>query len=79
MFDRFVLVWICRFPLFLDGWEGLRFMIVAFPGLFAYLFCMGILSEANELYIYALYSKKKLHLNFNDSNSDGSFTVADSN
>ena len=28
-FDRFVLVWICRFPLPLDVWEGLRFVIVA--------------------------------------------------
>ena len=26
MFDRFVLVWICRFPLPLDVWEGLRFV-----------------------------------------------------
>ena len=34
MFDRFVLVWICRFPLPLDVWEWLRFVIVAFPGLF---------------------------------------------
>ena len=33
-----VLVWICRFPLPLDVWEGLRFMIVALPGLFSYLF-----------------------------------------
>ena len=39
MFDRFVLVWICRFPLSLDDWEGLRFVIVALPGLFSYLFC----------------------------------------
>ena len=41
-FVRFVLVWICRFPLPLGvwGWEGeeLRFVTVAFPGLFAYLF-----------------------------------------
>ena len=37
-FDRFVLVWICRFPLPLDVWEGLRFVIVALPGLFSYLF-----------------------------------------
>ena len=29
MFDRFVLVWICRFPLPFDVWEGLRFVIVA--------------------------------------------------
>ena len=34
MFDRFVFVWICRFPLPLDVWEGLRFVIVALPGLF---------------------------------------------
>ena len=35
-FDRFVLVWICRFPLPLGVWEGLRFVIVALPGLFSY-------------------------------------------
>ena len=29
----FVLVWICRFPLPLGVWEGLRFVIVALPGL----------------------------------------------
>ena len=38
MFVRFVLVWICRFPLPLGVWEGLRFVIVALPGLFSYLF-----------------------------------------
>ena len=38
-FVRFVLVWTCRFPLPLSAWEGLRFMIVALPGLFPYLFC----------------------------------------
>ena len=31
-------VWICRFPLTLGVWEGLRFVIVALPGLFSYLF-----------------------------------------
>ena len=36
-FDRFVLVWICRFPLPLGVWEGLQFVIVALPGLFSYL------------------------------------------
>ena len=35
-FVRFVLVWFCRFPLPLDVWEGLRFVIVALPGLFSY-------------------------------------------
>ena len=37
-FVRFVLVWICRFPLPLGVEEGLRFVIVALPGLFSYLF-----------------------------------------
>ena len=39
-FVRFVLFffWICRFPLPLGVWEGLRFVIVALPGLFSYLF-----------------------------------------
>ena len=37
-FARFVLVWICRFPLPLGVWEGLRIVIVALPGLFSYLF-----------------------------------------
>ena len=37
-FIWFVLVWICRFPLPLGVWEGLRFVIVALPGLFSYLF-----------------------------------------
>ena len=31
-------VWICRFPLPLGVWEGLRFVIVALPGLSSY-FC----------------------------------------
>ena len=41
-FVRFVLVWVCRFPLPLGvgGGGGLRFMIVALPGLFSYLFCL---------------------------------------
>ena len=33
-----VLVWICQFSLPLGVWEGLRFVIVALPGLFSYLF-----------------------------------------
>ena len=38
MFDRFVFVWICRFPLPVGVWEGLRFVIVALLGLLFYLF-----------------------------------------
>ena len=41
-FVRFVLVWICRFPLPLGVWEGLRFVIVALPGLFSYLFWLAV-------------------------------------
>ena len=37
-FVRFMLVWICRFHFPLGVWEGLRFVIVALPGLFSYLF-----------------------------------------
>ena len=37
-FVRFVLVWVCLFTLPLGVWEGLRFVIVALPGLFSYLF-----------------------------------------
>ena len=41
-FVRFVLVWICRFPLPLGVWEGLQFVIVALPGLFSYPFLSNI-------------------------------------
>ena len=37
-FVRFALVWFCLFPVPLDVWEGLRFVIMAHPGLFSYLF-----------------------------------------
>ena len=44
-FVRFVHVWICRFPLPLGVWEGLRFVIVALPGLFFYLFFIIIFAS----------------------------------
>ena len=34
-FVRFALVWFCLSPLPLGVWEGLRFVIVALPGLFS--------------------------------------------
>ena len=37
-FVRFVVVWICWFPLPLRVWKGLRFVIVALPGFFSYFF-----------------------------------------
>ena len=46
-FVRFVLVWIYRFPLPLGVWEGLRFVIVALPGLFFYLFWCVFLKAAS--------------------------------
>ena len=42
-FVRFVLVWICRFFLPLGVWERLRFVIVALPGLFSYLFFIRVI------------------------------------
>ena len=41
-FVRFVLVWISRFPLPLDVWEGLWFVIVALPRLFSYFFLYSL-------------------------------------
>ena len=37
-FARFVVIWICRLPLPLVVWEGLRFVTVALPGLFSFTF-----------------------------------------
>ena len=45
-FVRFVLVWFCRFPVPLGAWEGLRFVIVAFPGLFSYPFFFDLLTSS---------------------------------
>ena len=55
-FVRFVLVWICRFPLPLGVWEGLRFVIVALPGLFSYLF----LPTAFKIVCLSLFVSLKL-------------------
>ena len=47
-FVRFVLVWVCRFPLPLGVWEGLRFVIVALPGLFSNLFLFPVTPTLNN-------------------------------
>ena len=47
-FVRFVFVCICRFPLPLGVWEGLRFVIVALPGLFSYLFMASVGSNTRS-------------------------------
>ena len=46
-FVRFVLVWICQFPLPPGVWEGLRFVIVALPGLFSYIFFLNMSVTCN--------------------------------
>ena len=51
-FDRFVLVWFCRLPLLLGVREGLRFVIVAFPGLFYYpLFQQSVVLYHDFIYL----------------------------
>ena len=50
-FVRFVL-WICLFPLPLRVWEGLRFVIVALPGLFSYLFLRSCKAGLNSPVIH---------------------------
>ena len=52
-FVRFVLVWICRFSLPLGVWEGLRFVIVALPGLFSYFF-FAHFDRINSLWVDCL-------------------------
>ena len=39
-FVRYALVWFCLFSLPLGVWEGMRFVIVALPGIFSYLFLL---------------------------------------
>ena len=56
-FVRFALVWFCLFPLPLGIWEGLRFVIVALPGLFSYLF----LSLALYVMLLLHYMMKEYH------------------
>ena len=46
-FVRFALVWFCLFPLPLGVWEGLRFVIVALPGLFS---TFSLDDEVNKFY-----------------------------
>ena len=45
MFVRFALVWFCLFPLPLGVLEGLRFVIVALPGIFFYPFLYIVIKD----------------------------------
>ena len=60
-FVRFVLVWICRFSLPLGDWEGLRFVIVALPGLFSYPFSFVIVALPG-LFSYVFWGSRKVSL-----------------
>ena len=46
-----MLAWICRFPLPLCVWEGLRFLIVALPGLFDYPFVLWVVIRSRLYFI----------------------------
>ena len=60
-FVRFVLVWICRFPLPLGVWEGLRFVILRLPGLFSYLFFF-LFSVSITFCCFVVYSTRRFVL-----------------
>ena len=53
-FVQFVLVWIRRFSLPLGVWEGLRFVIVALPGLFSYLFFFFFLNCLHMIFLHCI-------------------------
>ena len=51
-FVWFLFVWICRFPLPLGVWEGLRFVIVALPGLSLTFFMYFLFPKAKHFDFY---------------------------
>ena len=59
-FVRFVLVWICRFSLPLGVWKEQRFVIVAIPGLFSYLFWYKIFCNLKWCCFYILRTAEGL-------------------
>ena len=57
-FVWFVSVQICRFPLSLGVWEGLRFVIEELPGLFSYLFFIqynGLIQSIKQYLTIAMF------------------------
>ena len=52
-FVRFAPIWFCLFPLPLGVWDGLRFVIVALPGLFSYIFCF----QRQFFYVYSMFNR----------------------
>ena len=67
-FVRFVLVWICRFPLPFGVGEELRFVIVTHPGLFSYLILRFVIVTLSGLFAYLF-----IYLFFNSLLLCGSF------
>ena len=67
-FVRFVLVWICRLPLPLPlgVLEGLRFVIVALPGLFSYPFFGHCLFSLYDVFLFA-YGLFPYHISLSHS------------
>ena len=65
-FVRFVLVWICRFPLPLGVWKGLRFVIVALPGLFLIFFFFFINRKCRFLKRYTERSGNRFKSRYNE-------------
>ena len=61
-FVRFVLIWLCRFPLPLGVWEGLRFLIVALPGLSSYLYFSLPKTESFQIKILIFFSNFLLEI-----------------
>ena len=60
-FVRFVLVLICRFPLPRGVWEGLRFVIVALPGLFSYFFrtvALRVVLQRHTVLLFKTFVKR---------------------
>ena len=71
-FVRFALVWFCLFPLPLVVWEGQRFVIVALPGLFSYLFFLLISysvlfpSDLPVLYVLFLIRQRRAKMSLQE-------------
>ena len=60
-FFQFVLVWFCLLPLPLGVWDGLQLVILAFLGLFSYLFffCIEMAMDNHALKYFKIPEDKK--------------------
>ena len=55
-FDRFVLVWICRFPLPLGVWEGLHFVVLDISLTFSFYTVKTVREKSRECHNHKLQS-----------------------